>query len=180
MCVAIVQRPGVRIPEKILEAAFRANSDGAGLAYCENGKVVTSKGHMKVDDFIQAYNTAREGRDTTPFLLHCRIATTGKVMPDNCHPFKVKGGVMIHNGSFWTGGRQAELSDTRDFALELSAFLHKANVTVNRAALSGAIGGYNKVAFLYNDGTTVILNEDKGEWKDNVWYSNTYWQHRIR
>lgn len=31
---------------------------------------------------------------------------------------------------------------------------------------------YNKVAILYKDNSYHILNMSKGEWKDDVWYSN--------
>lgn len=107
-------------------------------------------------------------------LIHCRVATLGRVNADNCHPFPVPNGALIHNGVLWSGSgysRTVEKSDTREFAERLTSNLTPAVLRSVLPEFEHAIG-YNKIAFLFDDGETVIANEDSGSWVDGVWYSN--------
>lgn len=178
MCVAIVQPKGFVIPAETLSKCFRANAHGGGLAFVRGNEVVIKKGFMKEDQLIEAYNMYRLENPETPFLVHCRIATKGVVGETNCHPFKVKGGVMIHNGTLWHGGLTDEKSDTREFAETLHNNLHKANMLEHHLSVGNAING-SRMAFLYKDGTTVLVNDRKpAVWIDGIWYSNDFWQYK--
>lgn len=180
MCVAIAQAIGLTIPEDILSKCFRANGHGGGFAFVSDNEIVIKKGFMKEESFLENYQKFRNTFPDTPFLVHCRIATKGVVGETNCHPFKVKGGAMIHNGTLWGGSLHDEKSDTREFAEILHNNLHKANVQAHVASIGDAVNG-SRLAFLYKDGTTVLVNDKKpAEWIDGIWYSNTFWQHYKR
>ncbi len=52
--------------------------------------------------------------------------------------------------------------NTHPFKIPGGAVIHKVDNAV----------GYNKLAFLYDDGKYAIIGEGKGEWVKGVWYSN--------
>src|SRR4249919_3576665 len=117
MCIAILVPQGNTVPPETLVRAFNSNRDGAGFAYLKKGEVIIDKGYMNLPDFLNKYKQLKDSKvqDNGPMLIHCRIATMGKVCPENCHPFRLRDGAMIHNGSLWwdnDGDRSASKSDT--------------------------------------------------------------------
>lgn len=182
MCVAIFQKPGAIITQKGMEAGWRSNRDGGGFAYHDatQNKVVIRKGYMELDKFYEAYMEAVEehGKDS-PFLVHMRIRTSGATNANNTHPFPIKGGALIHNGTFFTpslkyaGPKDDLKSDTRVFAENLYNILTYEDVKAAQDNILKAVGTYNKIVFLYDDGRHLILNENRGMWMDDVWYSNS-------
>lgn len=178
MCVAIVQQPHARISRAALAKGWHRNSDGAGMAYVVDGKVVIDKGYMTYEKFLAAYERAVERYgDKSPFLIHMRIQTSGDTDKHNTHPFKVRGGAMIHNGILFTPtGKHAQgkkkPSDTKVLANTLHNILVKEDIILAKPEIEKVIGGYNKLAFLYDDGEFVIVNEEAGDWDMGIWYSN--------
>lgn len=177
MCIAIVTQPGKVLTGAQLYSGWYRNSDGAGFAYCdEHGKVVIKKGYMKYNDFQKAYaDASMKYSEHSPFLVHMRIRTSGDVNAANCHPFKLKNGAMIHNGSLFNPDtvRTAEKkSDTRIFAESLHNILVLEDLQVAGPDIIAEIGYHNKLAFLFDEGKTLILNESAGFWDDGIWYSN--------
>lgn len=181
MCVAILQKSGAVIPSAGLRGGFSSNKDGAGFAYVdpEQQKVVIRKGFMTYDDLHTAYYDAvKEYGDVSPFLVHMRIKTSGHVSAANTHPFAVKNGAMIHNGSFfypsskYAGPDDDRKSDTRVLAEHLGNILTYEDVLAAQQGILNAVGQYNKLVFLYDDARYLILNEKNGMWKDDIWYSN--------
>lgn len=175
MCVAILKPKGVAISEEVLKNCWDNNPDGAGFAYVKRRKVVTLKGFMSFEKFIEEYRKAEpSNRDSSPFVIHFRIATAGRVCPENTHPFPVEGGVLVHNGHMFYTDRTGEKSDTRLFCEDTMDYLKgKREWVANKKAIEDAIG-YNKLALLFNDGDYLIINENSGMWKDGVWYSNRH------
>lgn len=178
MCVAIVQQAGKVLTPSALKRGWDYNDDGGGFAYIENGKVQISKGFMRYEDFEKAYmSIANNQGKKNPMLVHMRIGTSGKNDRDNTHPFRVRGGAMIHNGIMFTpygeaaGPNQCK-SDTCVFAHTLHNILVKEDVKRAKSDLERAIGSGNKMAFLYDDGEYVILNDRAGFWDKGIWYSN--------
>lgn len=191
MCIAIVTKQGARLTPEQIAAGWRSNRDGAGVAYVKEGKVVIDKGYLQLDKFQDAYaRLADQFSDESPFLVHMRIGTSGhKDSPNNTHPFEVKTqrgprGAMIHNGVLftptgdWVGPSNDRKSDTRVVCEALGNILQLEDVLRAKERISRVIGTGNKFAFLYDDKTTVILNEDQGVWKDNIWFSNS-WSCRV-
>lgn len=179
MCIAIVTKPGFSVGDKELYRGWSGNKDGGGFAFVHDGKVQIKKGYMTYNEFQKAYRAAVEqyGRDSH-FLVHMRIGTSGGVTPNNTHPFAIKGGAMIHNGVlFYPTGKRAgppgdRKSDTRVFAESLYNILQLEDIKKAEQNLRRAVGGNNKLCFLYDDNSYFILGEDLGFWREGVWYSN--------
>lgn len=172
MCIAIVKPLGVDIPEINLRNSWIANPDGAGFCYVHKGKVRIEKGFTTLAEFLVAYKKAAEKYKRSNFLIHFRIKTHGDKSPENTHPFAIKGGALIHNGTItgtgasWNGGK----SDTCLFAERISGKVTKDTIKANIKDWDSAMD-YNKLAFLFDDGDYAIINEAIGQWHEGVWYS---------
>lgn len=173
MCLAIFKPGKLIIPEDALRRGWQGNSDGAGFAYVRGGKVVIEKGFMTVKAFLEAYNTAFKANKKSPMLIHFRIRSQGDKSEANTHPFPIKGGALIHNGTLdGTGSKYMEgKSDTALFAEQLGERLDFDTVSAHKKDLGDALG-WNKVVLLYDNGNHVIINESMGHWENDVWFSN--------
>lgn len=184
MCIGVVIPANMVISEKIIRLCMSRNPNGNGVAFINKKGVVEAE---KSADFSEAgkvsfikryYEIARQKHTAKhPMLLHFRVATQGVINKNNCHPFNVKGGMLIHNGTLFTtsDGKFAEKSDTGAFAERYGGKLSYDFVNANKEGLQEALG-YNKLAFLYDGGHTVLINQrlwDKS--KDGVLFSNTGW-----
>ena len=113
MCIAIYVPTGKNITDEQIKNSFSNNKDGAGVMhYDRNGQVHYAKGFMSVDKLLSywKHNTSSK----YPRAIHCRIATSGKVSGECCHPFPItddldymrelrgvnKDGCLMHNGVF--------------------------------------------------------------------------------
>ena len=187
MCIAVVIPAGLVISEKIIRLCMSRNPNGNGVAYINKKGLVESEKSIDFseggkDKFIKRYYELSRQKHTAkhPMLLHFRVATQGKISHDNCHPFKVKDGVLIHNGTLFyaANGRDDLLSDTGKFAQKYGDKLSHDFVQEHKEGLGVALG-HNKLAFLYDGGRTAVINEkgwDKS--KDGVLFSNTGWYER--
>lgn len=181
MCIAIVTSPGKMVSDEVFERCWNTNRDGFGLAYVDarTGKVEIDKGWMAPSSALAKYKRVADHQQNADryMLLHFRAATVGRVHRSSCHPFAVKGGAMIHNGTFWYD-HNAIKSDSQALAEVMHNELHVANTTKLKDHFQKAFG-YNRVAFLYDNNKIVIFSEEYdagkgkyGQWKDGVWYSN--------
>lgn len=178
MCVAVVRPKGQVLTEAVLKACWDANRDGAGFAYIKEGKTEIDTGHMTFDAFMQKYQPIADqyGADHA-MLVHFRIRSAGNIATTNCHPFPVKGGAMIHNGTlFRPSTKHGTKSDTNVFCEQLYDKLTLENVDKIKGNLKSLIGTYNKLAFLYDTGDYRIINEDSGIYRNGSWFSNSYWE----
>lgn len=173
MCIAIVLPADETIKEEFLIESWRRNPDGAGFAYAHKGKIITRKGFMKQNDFLEAFTKTRKKFSKKNFLIHFRIRSTGAKDADNTHPFMYEHGCMIHNGTLrGTGAKSDEgKSDTQLFIERFGSRFTFETVKSKNKELGEAVD-YNKLAFLFNNGEFSIVNEAKGTWHEGVWYSN--------
>lgn len=177
MCIAIVAPAGKVVRPEHLREAHNSNNDGSGYAYVDkdSNKVVIKKGYFTAEAFTEAYQrTLEEGHgETSPMLLHFRIATMGKVERDNCHPFAIDNGALIHNGILFYGVDRSgkDRSDTRIFAEYVGKSFTYDRVNRNMKFLKN-LARSNKIALLFDDRKYAIINEDLGLWDDGIWYSN--------
>lgn len=174
MCIAAISKTG-GFKEEELSKFFRVNRDGGGFAYAEDGKLFTHRHILVESDYIEQ-GLRLASKDN--LVTHCRIATSGGVSPENAHPFVMENSILVHNGVLY--GTTGFVSDTRDFVEETKTLLDDQalmNNPIVTKRLGEAIGTYNKLILLYKDKTFKIINEAQGYWKDNVWYSNSYWTH---
>lgn len=147
MCVILFAPPKKQIKERFLYNAFKNNPDGAGIMYyTEDGKVNFKKGFMFYDEMLSFWNKLNID---LPRALHCRIATSGMVNKQNCHPFiitdrikemqKTKGvsdtGCMMHNGVLTdytpAQGMKSNYSDTMVFNQKVLYPIVKSNSIEN-------------------------------------------------
>lgn len=184
MCIAILTTPGKSLTEEVFRRCFNNNSHGAGFAWISpfSGDVEIDKGFMTADGAWRRYQQlVNNGWHNKAMLIHFRLRTVGRQDQENCHPFAVKGGAMIHNGTFWRDPA-ADKSDSRMLAEIMHNELHAANMKANKDQLDKAFG-YNRVAFLFKGGEYYVFGEEfdaaygrVGQWKDGIWYSNGGWK----
>lgn len=173
MCIIAASPQGVIIPKENLEQCFKNNSDGAGFMYHDNGLVV-EKGFFSFDEFYEAYAPHAEKK----IVCHFRIKTHGEKNKDNCHPFLVSEDMaFVHNGIIKIEEDHKEYSDTWHFNEKIIKPMYRDNRAFirrlyNRELIKGFIG-YSKLVFMDSKGRSFIINSNKGEWHEGVWYSNT-------
>lgn len=178
MCIALVCPEGARPPKKVLQKCFENNPDGAGYAFPSKSGVVIRKGFYTFRSFWRDYRTFAPKHST--ILIHFRIATSGQIDGENCHPFRVtKNLAMIHNGNLAgkIGLDCSQLSDTALFVANILLPIVEQSKNVWRTEpfkylMQEATGITNKCALLDESGHYAIFNEKQGEWKDGVWFSN--------
>lgn len=89
MCIIAIKPKGVNgVSKDILENCFDNNSDGAGIMYNDNGKVVIKKGFMRFEDLWQAVIGIKKIEAKT-VVYHFRIGTSGGNVAKNTHPFPI-------------------------------------------------------------------------------------------
>jgi len=178
MCLIILQPSNTKvIPRSDLRYYASVNRDGIGMMYVENGTVHIYRVLNSVKKFIVRYYEVHEkvGK-TSPIVIHFRYATSGKVSLDNCHPFPFTyDTAVVHNGVFSMVAVHESKSDTALWVeimgpLVGSTFFEDEDEKKQLATLCGES---NKLVFLRSDKKVVIVNEAKGEWReDGCWYSN--------
>lgn len=170
MCIAILKPKDKIISEDILRTCYKRNKDGIGFAYTD-GKCIYINKYMNFDDFYKDY---KQVENISNMLIHFRIATHGEVRVENCHPFKLNHRMaLIHNGIISGYGDKKNKTDTLDFIEQVIGNISwKLWKNPSYRKLVGDAIGYSKLAILDVTGDYFIINEDKGEWSDGIWYSN--------
>ena len=177
MCIAIMKSANKKISKSTLRRCYDANPDGAGFMYAEDKQLVVKKGYFTFKEFYKEYKPHGDKQ----VLIHFRIKTHGPINKDNCHPFLVNSGLgFIHNGII-TGYGSNTKSDTIEFnesILQKIVSKHGNNSLFDdpMVELIENVIGYSKLVFLDRHGNYTIMNEQKGNWNDGVWYSNTSWK----
>jgi len=174
MCMLMLKLPEGHVTRKNLYKAWKHNPDGAGFAWNTEGKVYIRKGFFKFREFYRALRKAERENPASVFMVHLRLATSGKKVAEACHPFQInKELAMGHNGIF-SGLGNEKYSDTQEFA----AFLRKLprNFMHDKTAMK-ILSTYvkaetSKIVLLDGNGSWKILGEEKGYWENGVWYSN--------
>ena len=174
MCIAIYKPSKKTISKDILKRCYDSNPDGAGFMYADKKELKVHKGFFEFDKFYQAY----QEHQAKKCVIHFRIKTHGKVDETNCHPFLINPTLgFVHNGII-SGFGNDTYSDTIQFN---EAILQKlvgkwGNLSLFQDPIVNLIErsiGWSKLIMLDRHGNHKIFNEEKGEWNDGVWYSNS-------
>jgi len=179
MCIAILKPEGETIDKTRLENCFENNEDGAGYMFSKNGVLRFFKGFFKFEEFYNSYERNVLDNGNPISAIHFRITTHGNTDKANCHPFKVNKKLgFIHNGVINMVKTDKNKSDTSMFNEIILKHLPKG--FIRNQAITNLIDesiGNSKLVFLDNKGNYLISNESKGEWDNNVWYSNSSYQY---
>ncbi len=172
MCLAIAKPKGVVVPREHYENGFDSNSDGAGFAYVERGKIIIEKGFFTFAEFWAAF----EPHQKKSAVVHFRLATHGKCDAFNCHPWELCDGhfAMIHNGIIDIQSTKKK-SDSGHFAhLVLEPAIEQMGIESGamRYLVENSIGAGNKLCVLGKNDVIHIFNEQSGHWLNGAWYSN--------
>jgi hypothetical protein len=169
--------------EGLLASILHHNPDGLGLMYAAadgapmHHKTLTADAPDAVV-MATAWLCAALPDDERPVAFHARYTTHGDKDLDNCHPYEVDGGYLMHNGVLDIETRSdARRSDTwhycRNFLDDGAAHAILGSER-GRRLVGEHIGESNKFAFLSRDGQIVIVNRDSGVECEGLWFSNTY------
>lgn len=136
MCVIISKEYGKSLPSKdFLYQCFKKNPDGSGFMYEYNHEVYIEKGFMKFDVL---YNRLKEldsqiNLKNHPLVMHFRISTSGKIDPQNCHPYPI----------------------TRDYDIMRETYLKTKDIAFCH---NGIISNYRPKDKIHNDTQTFGVN----------------------
>lgn len=175
MCIAILNSEG-KLDKTTFQNCWENNPDGAGIAFLKNQSVFLVKEMESVDRLYTIYSRIRR-KNTLPIVIHFRVATSGLIDQENCHPFEVFPGLAVaHNGIIDNVKPTKTSSDTRIFIKEILRRLPQ-NFLFNegiRQLIAGFIED-SKLVFLNKHGFYTIINEHLGHWDEEHinWYSNS-------
>jgi hypothetical protein len=170
MCLIITSQNGSKpIMEDIL-SGWKSNPHSWGIMTTRGRSIKTSKG----------FDTASLIREVdllggSPWAIHFRYATHGRVDAINAHPFKLRKNLyMMHNGII---NIDTSSDETKSDTWHYAQYLKDYGITSDNIDLLGVgeeVGPGNKVVFMDSHGTISIANEKSGLWVDDQWYSNSY------
>ncbi len=189
MCVVCFTPPNIKVRKKLLKECFNNNPDGIGFAYCapDGSETIIKKGYFSFRKFWFDYREVQELN--TPTLIHFRIATSGQIDEENCHPWMIdRNHALVHNGvlEHKIGWKSDDTSDTGLFTKHFLKPIFESNPNLwlqpsFKWLLEESIGLTNKIVILRNDGEFRIFNEKAGEWFEGTWFSNkSFKEKRVR
>ena len=168
MCLIIVcENRNASLPDYIFSSAQRKNANGFGITWYEKNKVRVFKSADGNASFKEAFLARQKfASPTRPLIGHLRLATSGSVSMENCHPFKIKSALgthyLYHNGvlspMYLTEGQ----SDTAELARVLSKWAtDDPKGWLQRALeiLESVAGGSNRFAIVKPDGSTALVGD---------------------
>jgi predicted glutamine amidotransferase len=179
MCLLTYFPADVQPDTDALAMGAAHNRDGHGFAIIAGERIIVRKS-MDPESLIGEFESLRRKHPQHPALFHSRIGTGGTVNKFNCHPFRVGNDpriVVAHNGIMPPIVQPLKgdpRCDTRIFA---ETFLPNRNLNSNksRRKLRKWLG-WDKVVVLSvrpeDSFSSLILNEQYGEWDGDIWYSN--------
>ncbi len=197
MCVISVSLKGKKFSEADLKKMWDSNPHGAGVAVLlPNGKVRVRKGFMHFDELMEFYDS--EICEGMIHALHFRFRSTGEILPQLTHPFRVDSvdeqklkyqarAVLFHNGT---------VSDWKSLFLSvLATFKRKDREKI--LALKSISDTYVASLLVFRFGTQIIKHLDLGgKWlvfapkpvffgswdedrKNGFKFSNLSWKHSL-
>ena len=192
MCIILTCEKNVRPNYDLIEDCFWNNPDGAGIMWCEDGRVQTSKGFSTPQSLFAAIESVpMESR----LVVHMRIATSGGIDVGTCHPFPICNDLDIlhepdvecsaaiaHNGiiSDMPTDKNLGISDTISFVLTVVNDLYvdagyKMTKSVRRRIKNAALG--NRFALMTSDGEVYRLGVGWQTVTKGIHASNGSWRY---
>ena len=185
MCIVVIKPKGYDLPSKaMLKTCFRANPDGAGIMYAQDGIVNIQKGFMGFRGFWKYHQDMMFGKRDS-IVYHFRIATAGGVSPETSHPFPISNDLnmlsavsstdtlaVAHNGVIpikTDKGLSDTMSFIKDIIFPVKSDLLKRKKPIFQLIEMGTRG--SKLAFMYGNGD--VITTGTGWIKEGgLWFSN--------
>jgi glutamine amidotransferase len=187
MCIAIYKPAGKRITKRTLRHCFTANPDGAGMMFIDSNRgLTTHKGFFSFRSFYKQFRDYEREFPDSHFVLHCRIATSGKINTNGCHPHRVSDNLaFVHNGVFinFSTIKNKGKSDTQLFNEKILKKLPPNFLQIpelRKGIYEYCTAGFSKLVFMDGNGKVTIFNEKAGSWLGGVWYSNKLITYTVR
>ena len=193
MCLIIHKPKGINLPSrKIFKNANQNNPDGIGIMISTGKNVHIIKGFFSVKKLFKrlySLNNFYGNLKDYEMVFHFRLATHGKVKPDNCHPFPLSSNIndlqkieikcqagIAHNGILSFIEADKILSDTQIFIRDFIGHFTFADFKNERIykLIEKLIEG-DKIIILNYDGETIKFGnwiEEKG-----LFFSNYTFQY---
>ena len=194
MCIILTCEQQVRPDFNLISTCFNNNPDGAGIMWCEDGRVQTAKGFTNEWDLMDAI-------DAVPYesrlVIHMRIATSGGIDVGTCHPFPVCDDLdilhaqytecdvaVMHNGviSGMPTNKKLGISDTVSFVSNVvSALYEDAGYRVTKSLqnqMKRAAPG-NRFAIMTCDGKVYRIGSGWETVTKGLQASNSSWRYEL-
>ncbi|MBT9164382.1 MAG: hypothetical protein DDT23_00377 [candidate division WS2 bacterium] len=162
------------IPQKELLDANKRNKDGIGLAYLNSRGFVEFEKGISLEKALAIYE-----RIESPGFIHFRLASSGSVCPELCHPFPLGGDlrlsgtvkeVIAHNG-IWGGWERYLISYYMQKKIEVPPATLMSDTRLLAMIIKDC--GRNVLDYL-EVGRVAILDKDGiylyGEWNESGGY----------
>ncbi len=176
MCIIACTPAGLKLDKGTFDRCWDKNPDGFGMAYLWNGTIRIKK-TMDKKEAWQIYRGVCQHSMDSWKILHWRIGTHGVKDINNCHPFMVHDNlVFAHNGIINAAPQCPDgvKSDTQMFNDLILKFLPLDFYKYSHyKILLEEFIGHSKLTFLDTENKLYIFNQEKGEWHDGVWFSNS-------
>ena len=197
MCIILTCDSNVRPTRELLETCFANNPDGAGIASIAKDKnheniVVVNKGFATMGEL---WNAVQAVPESSPLVIHMRIATSGGISDKLCHPFVIGGDVdtirrtvttcetaIAHNGVIphMPTDDDNGISDTVSFVQTVVYPLMKSSWamtdTIKRAIAKAAPG--NRFAVIESDGKITRIGSGWVTVSKGIYASNDSWRYK--
>lgn len=181
MCLIIVSPPGTVPDFDNLTESTWDNPDGAGWAMRTPNGLEVMRSATQVDKVLDGFLDARDAYPNAWAVWHARLATQGRNLDENTHPFAVPGRpwVMAHNGVLPLNDGPFDKRDRSDSRILAEDILSEADwdtLLRERYRIENWLYG-DKVVILSErkerGGPCLILGEEHGMWDaaDGCWYS---------
>lgn len=185
MCIIAAIRSGGSLPSTdTLATMWASNPDGAGVMWADGGRVYGVKGLMSLQALQATLERVPAGAAT---VIHCRIATSGGIRPEMCHPWPVTRDPsrllattwdghwgIAHNGILPGLGSRG-LSDTGEYIRDVAAPLLElsGDLMADRAlSILRATSAGSRLAIMDRSGRLELTGDGWETGPDGVMYSN--------
>lgn len=189
MCILALKPAGVLAPSaEKLKNMFENNPDGGGVAWVQNGQIVIKKGIFDFEKFKKIVSNIPV---ESVAIIHCRIATSGGITEELCHPFpltndlkmmrttsqKFEGFAVGHNGIFDGLKIAKDNSDTTAF---IANVLYPLQTLKEKAGGSILDADLKPIVDVLVKGSKVAIVNEKNQFQlygefnmcDGIYYSN--------
>jgi len=186
MCVAIAQLSGARtLTSKEIDNGWEVNPDGGGFSYINENSGITTYKSMELNQFKEKYLEAHASfGESSPFIVHMRIATHGDVAIETTHPFIVDSNkgttVLAHNGIISDMNEFTDSKTSDTMALVSRVINNLPDNWLDSDGLSEMVSsyiGHSKLVVLTTSEDCkqelYVINPKLGSWDDNIWFSNS-------